>query len=108
MSFGASLAWYNFWTKFCFINGFRGLKNTIKHYIVAENEENLSSCFRENSKYIMLDYFSEKKMLLMNGLTNNTEFIGPFPFGVQFKVNLHQLLLFIYSSLESENYFQFS
>ena len=58
MSFGASLAWNNFWTKFCFINGFRRLKNTIKHYIVAENEENLSSCFRENSKYIMLDYFS--------------------------------------------------
>ena len=27
---------------------------------------------------------SEKKMLLKNGLTDNTEFIGPFPLGIQF------------------------
>ena len=28
----------------------------------------------------------EKKMLLMNGITDNTEFIGSFPSGVQFKM----------------------
>ena len=51
---------------------------------------------------------SEKKMLLTNGLTENTEFIGPFPSGVQFKVILRQLLRFVYFSLKSDSYFQFS
>ena len=34
------------------------MKDTIKLYILAENEKNLSGCFRENSKYLMFDYFS--------------------------------------------------
>ena len=42
---------------------------------------------------------SAKKMLLTNGLTNNTEFIGPFSSGVQFKIILHQLLRFVYFSI---------
>ena len=51
---------------------------------------------------------SDKTMLLTNGLTNNTEFIGPFPWEVQFKMILRQLLCFVYFSLESDSYFQFS
>ena len=39
---------------------------------------------------------SEKNMLLTNGLMGNTEFTEPF---------LHQLLCFLYFSLESDSYF---
>ena len=46
---------------------------------------------------------SEKKMLLTNGLMDNTEFIGPFPSGVKFKMILHQLLRFLYFSMESDS-----
>ena len=68
---------------------------------------------------------SEKKMLLTNGLTekdatnertnrltnrltDNTELIGPFPSRVQFKMILCQLHRFVYFSLESDSYLQFS
>ena len=51
---------------------------------------------------------SDKKMLLTDGLTDSTEFIGPSPSGVQFKMILHQLLCFLYFSLEFDSYFQFS
>ena len=51
---------------------------------------------------------SEKKMLLTSELTDNPEFIGPFPLEVQFKIILRQLLRFVYFSLESGSYFQFS
>ena len=51
---------------------------------------------------------SDKKMLITNGLTDNTEFIGPSPLVVQLKMILRQLLRFVYFSLESDNYFQFS
>ena len=40
MSLGASLTWNNFWTKNFLTNSFRGLKDTIKLYILAENEKN--------------------------------------------------------------------
>ena len=51
---------------------------------------------------------SEKKMLITNALTDNTEFIGSSPSVVQFKMILRQLLRFVYFSLESDSYFQFS
>ena len=51
---------------------------------------------------------SERKMLLTKGLTDITEFSGPFPSVVQFKIILHQLLRFVYFFLESDSYFQFS
>ena len=38
---------------------------------------------------------SERKMLLTKGLTDITEFSGPFPSVVQFKIILHQLLRFV-------------
>ena len=44
---------------------------------------------------------SKKKMLLTNGLTENTEFIGPFPSGVQFKMILRQLVRFVYTFLRN-------
>ena len=47
---------------------------------------------------------SQKKMPLTNGLTGNTEFLGHFPLRVQLKMNLHQLLGFMYFSLESDSY----
>ena len=47
----------------------------------------------------------EKKMLLMNALTDNTEFLVPFPSWAQFKMILHQLLRFVYFSRESDSYF---
>ena len=58
MSLSASVTWNNFWTKFFFTNGFRGLKDTIKLYILVENEKNPSRRFRGNSKYLQFDYFS--------------------------------------------------
>ena len=58
MSLGASVTWNNFWTRFFFTNGFRGLKDTIKIYILVENEKNPSRRFRGNSKYLQFDYFS--------------------------------------------------
>ena len=48
---------------------------------------------------------SKKKMLLTNRLTDNTDFIGHFPLGVQFKVTIRQLLRFVYFSLQSESCF---
>ena len=51
---------------------------------------------------------SDKKMLLTDGLTDSTEFIGPSLSGVQFKMILHQLLCFLYFSLEFDSNFQFS
>ena len=51
---------------------------------------------------------SDKKILLTNGLTDNTELIEPFHSGVQFKMILHKLLRFVNFSLESGSYFQFS
>ena len=50
----------------------------------------------------------EKKMLIMNGLTDNTEFIAPFPSVVQFKMILRQLLRVVQFSLEPNSYFEFS
>ena len=50
---------------------------------------------------------TERKMLLTKGLTDNGEFIGSFPSGVQLKMILHQLLCFVYFPPESKNYFQF-
>ena len=52
ISVGASLIWNNFWANF-----FCRLKDTIHLYILAENKKNDLSRFRENSKYIMFDYF---------------------------------------------------
>ena len=39
-------------------NGFRALKATIKPCILAEYGKNPSSRFQENSKYLIIDYFS--------------------------------------------------
>ena len=50
----------------------------------------------------------EKKMLLTNGLTGNTESIAPFPSVVQFKMILRQLLRIVQFSLELNSYFEFS
>ena len=54
---------------------------------------------------------SEKKMLLKNRLTNNTEFIGPFHLGFQstpINLILRQPLRLVHFSFESDCYFQFS
>ena len=58
MSLGASLTWNKFLNEVFFTNGFRGLKDTIKLYILAVNGKNPTSLFRENSNNLMFDYFS--------------------------------------------------
>ena len=64
MSLGASLTWNKFLNEVFFTNGFRGLKDTIKLYILAVNGKNPASLFRENWNNLMFDYFS---VILENG-----------------------------------------
>ena len=131
MSLGASLTWNNFWTNFFFsqtvFTGWKTLLSStfwqkmrkilrvvfgkipkyLKNFVKVLFSPILSPKFMQNIRKVFRAD-SEKKILLTNRLTDNTEFIGPFSLGVPFKMILCQLLRFVYFSLKSDSYFQFS
>ena len=76
------------------------LENLVKSFFCPMFSPNFMQKIR---KTLRTD--SEKKMLLMNRLTNNNELIGSFSSWVQFKMILHILLRFVYISLEFDSFF---
>ena len=86
---------------------FKKIEIFLKHSVYVIFSPILSPKFMQKIRKI-LRADSEKKMLITNGLTDNTEFITPSPSVVQFKMILRQLLRLVCFSLESDSYFQFS